>query len=86
MALDFKDLAKVKWYYQVVIVAGVCGGVLALFWYEYLQDIQQQIQTKIDLMRSRLASFPHFRMAGSNNFRMRVGDYRIIYRFDLSRR
>jgi type IV pilus assembly protein PilO len=46
MALDFKDLAKLKWYYQAVIVAGVCGGVLALFWYEYLQDIQQQIQTK----------------------------------------
>jgi type IV pilus assembly protein PilO len=46
MALDFKDLAKLKWYYQVVIVAGVCGGLLALFWYEWLQDIQQQIQTK----------------------------------------
>jgi len=46
MAFDFKDLAKVKWYFQVVIVAGVCGGMLALFWYEFLQDIQQQIQTK----------------------------------------
>jgi len=46
MALDFKDLAKMKWYYQVVLVAGICGGLLALFWYEYLQDIQQQIQTK----------------------------------------
>jgi type IV pilus assembly protein PilO len=46
MALDVKDLSKLKWYYQVVIVAGVCGGLLALFWYEYLQDIQQQIQTK----------------------------------------
>src|SRR5215831_19619034 len=46
MALDFKDLSKLKWYYQVLIVAGVCGGLLALFWYQYLQDIQQQIQTK----------------------------------------
>jgi type IV pilus assembly protein PilO len=46
MALDFKDMAKLKWYYQVLIVAGVCGGILGLFWYEYLQDIQQQIQTK----------------------------------------
>ena len=46
MAIDFKDLAKLKWYYQVLIVAGVCGGLLALFWYQYLQDIQQQIQTK----------------------------------------
>ncbi len=46
MALDFKDMAKLKWYYQVLIVAGVCGGLLGLFWYEYLQDIQQQIVTK----------------------------------------
>lgn len=46
MALDFKDMAKLKWYYQVLIVAGVCGGLFGLFWYEYLQDIQQQIVTK----------------------------------------
>jgi type IV pilus assembly protein PilO len=46
MALDFKDLAKLKWYYQVLIVGAVCGGLLGGFWYEYLQDIQQQIQTK----------------------------------------
>jgi type IV pilus assembly protein PilO len=46
MALEFKDLSRLKWYYQVLIVAGVCGGLLALFWYQYLQDIQQQIQTK----------------------------------------
>ena len=37
MALEFKDMAKLKWYYQVLIVAGVCGGLLGLFWYEYLQ-------------------------------------------------
>jgi len=46
MALDFKDLTKLKWYYQVLIVGAVCGGLLGGFWYEYLQDIQQQIQTK----------------------------------------
>jgi mRNA-degrading endonuclease RelE of RelBE toxin-antitoxin system len=45
--------------------------------------VQEQIQAKIDLMGSQLASFPHFRMAVSNNFRLRVGDYRVIYRFDL---
>ena len=33
-------------------------------------------------MGSRLATFPHFRMAGSDRYRLRVGDYRVIYRFD----
>jgi type IV pilus assembly protein PilO len=46
MALDFKDLTKLKWYFQALLVTAVCGGLLALFWYEYLQDIQQQNQTK----------------------------------------
>jgi len=45
--------------------------------------IQAHIQRKIDAMGLRLATFPHFRMVGSDKFRMRVGDYRVIYRFDL---
>jgi mRNA interferase RelE/StbE len=48
--------------------------------------IQANIQRKIDAMGLRLATFPHYRMAGSDKFRLRVGDYRVIYRFDLARR
>jgi mRNA interferase RelE/StbE len=36
-------------------------------------------------MGLRLAAFPHYRMVGSDGFRLRVGDYRVIYRFDLAR-
>jgi type IV pilus assembly protein PilO len=43
MALDFKDLMKLKWYFQVAIVAGVCGGLLGLVWYEFLSPIQDDI-------------------------------------------
>jgi len=46
MALDFKDLKKLKWYVQVLIVAGVCGALLGLFWYEMLSPIQDDIQRK----------------------------------------
>lgn len=46
MAVDFKDLAKLKWYYQVLITVVVCGGLLALFWNYYLTPIQQDIQAK----------------------------------------
>ena len=53
MALDFKDLGKLKWYYQVVIVAGTCGALLGLFWYQYLaplnDDIQSRTKTLTDL-------------------------------------
>jgi mRNA-degrading endonuclease RelE of RelBE toxin-antitoxin system len=38
-------------------------------------------------MRSglRLASYPHHRLKGANRFRARIGDYRIIYTFDVAR-
>jgi mRNA interferase RelE/StbE len=47
--------------------------------------IQGLIQRKIDAMGLRLATFPHYRMVGSDKFRLRVGDYRVIYRFDLTK-
>jgi mRNA interferase RelE/StbE len=47
--------------------------------------IQELVQRKIDEMGSRLSSFPHYRMTGSDKYRLRVGDYRVIYRFDLNR-
>ena len=46
MAIDFKDFRGLKWYYQVIIVAGVCGGLLALFWYQYLTPIEADITAK----------------------------------------
>jgi len=46
MALDFKDLMKLKWYYQVAIVGGICGLLLAGVWYQFLSPIQDEIQTK----------------------------------------
>jgi len=31
-----------KWYYQILIVASVSGGLLGLFWYQYLTPIEDQ--------------------------------------------
>ena len=42
-----------------------------------------RVEAKINEIGSRLASFPHHRLKDSNRFRVRVGDYRIIYTFDL---
>ena len=46
---------------------------------------QELVQKKIDEMGLRLATFPHYRMSGSDKFRLRAGDYRAIYRFDVVR-
>lgn len=48
-------------------------------------QIQALVQRKIDAMGLRLATFPHYRMTGSDKYRFRIGDYRVIYRFDLTR-
>src|SRR5881628_1086316 len=50
MAFDFKEIGKLKWYYQVLVVAGVCGGLLALFWYQYLTPIEAGIQTRMSTL------------------------------------
>ena len=48
-------------------------------------QLQAHIQGKIDSMGLRLATFQHYRMTGSEQYRLRAGDYRVIYRFDLVR-
>ena len=47
--------------------------------------VQSLTQRKIDEMGVRLAAFQHYRMTASDKYRLRVGDYRVIYRFDLVR-
>ena len=49
------------------------------------RQARDPVLRKITEMGSRLESFPHYRMTGRSEFRLRVGDYRIIYRFDVSR-
>jgi mRNA interferase RelE/StbE len=46
-------------------------------------DLRARIEAKIDELGSRLASFPHERLKGSGRYRLRVGDYRVVYAFDV---
>ena len=43
------------------------------------------VMGKIDNMGRRLDSFSHYRMTGRNEFRLRIGDYRVIYDFNLEK-
>jgi len=47
--------------------------------------MQTRLQTRIHSLGVRLAHSLHFRMQGADTFRLRVGDYRIIYQFDIQR-
>ncbi len=47
--------------------------------------IRQRIEARIRELGSRLESYPHIRLQGRDEFKLRVGDYRIIYDFDLGR-
>jgi mRNA interferase RelE/StbE len=46
---------------------------------------QQQIQRKIDELGRNLRGFLHHRMQGVDAFRMRVGDFRVIYQFNVEK-
>ena len=47
-------------------------------------DLQKRIERKIDDLALQLDTFPHERLTNANRFRLRVGDYRVIYTFDLN--
>ena len=46
-------------------------------------SVQRHLQLKIDELGRNLFGFPHHRMQGVDAFRMRVGDFRIIYNFNV---
>jgi mRNA interferase RelE/StbE len=47
--------------------------------------LQARIQASIDHLGMALDSHPHQRLKGVDAFRLRVGDYRVIYDFDRSK-
>ena len=49
-------------------------------------QVRARLEAKISELGSRLDRFPHHRLQGSTDCRLRVGDYRVIYHFDLAAR
>ncbi len=47
--------------------------------------IQSRIEFGVDRLGMTLDSHPHHRMKGVDAFRIRVGDYRVIYDFDRTK-
>lgn len=47
--------------------------------------VRELIEAKIHDLGTRLSAYPHHRLKGRPEFRLRVGDYRVVYEFDLAR-
>lgn len=46
---------------------------------------REQIESKIHDLGTRLSTYSHHRLRGRPEYRLRVGDYRVIYEFDLQK-
>jgi mRNA-degrading endonuclease RelE of RelBE toxin-antitoxin system len=44
--------------------------------------IRDLVQRKVDEMGIRLGGFPHQRLQGRSEYKLCVGDYRVLYEFD----
>ena len=47
-------------------------------------EVRDAIIARIDDMGRRLPNYPHLRLVGRGEFKLRVGDYRVLYEFDTS--
>lgn len=45
-------------------------------------SVRTIVQGKVDEMGARLETFPHQRPQGRSEFKLRVGDFRVLYEFD----
>ena len=47
-------------------------------------QIREEVQRKIDEMGTRLDTFAHRRLTSRPEFKLRVGNFRVLYEFDIS--
>jgi len=48
------------------------------------ESVREAVQRRVDEIGTRLADFPHQRLQGRSEFKLRVGDYRVLYEFDVN--
>jgi len=63
----------------------ICSAQFDRRYFSLPVGIQQHIQRKIDELGCNLRGFSHQRMQGVNAFRLRVGDFRVIYQFNMEK-
>jgi mRNA interferase RelE/StbE len=48
------------------------------------ESARDAVQRKVDGVGAQLEDFPHRRLQGRSEFKLRVGDYRVLYEFDAT--
>ena len=48
-------------------------------------DVRARIEAAVDRLGLKLDHHPHYHMTGMDAYRLRVGDYRIVYNLDRSK-
>jgi mRNA interferase RelE/StbE len=49
------------------------------------ESVRDSVRTKVDEMGVRLEEFPHSKLQGRGEYKLRVGDYRVLYEFNVAR-
>ena len=63
----------------------VCTHKFDQRFYSLPKNIQKRIQGRIDELGQNLRGFSHQRLQGVDAFRLRVGDYRVVYEFNVEK-
>ena len=63
----------------------ICSQKFDQRFYALPKAIQERIQKRIDELGLGLPHFQHQRLQGVQAFKLRVGDYRVIYEFNIDR-
>jgi mRNA interferase RelE/StbE len=63
----------------------ICHTPFDAVFFKLPPEVRARIEARIDGMGLRLKTFPHHRLKGHDRYRLRAGDYRIIYAYDAER-
>jgi mRNA interferase RelE/StbE len=63
----------------------ICSQRFDQRFYALPEKLQSMVQKRIDELGLNLRHFSHQRLQGVDAFKLRVGDYRVIYEFSVER-
>ena len=62
----------------------ICSTEFDRLFFRLPRSAQRELEVRIDFLGSHLRDFRHQRLQGIPAFKLRVGDFRVIYSFDLA--
>ena len=60
----------------------VCSRRFDARFFNFPESVQRAIERALDDLAARLDTFPHQKLKGVDAYKLRVGNYRVIYEFD----